>query len=72
MTNAKKFVNLFLTFFFNIKIKKIFILKKITNKFLIEICKINKNLNVFMRFKLRLIHDNINLHKVYFDFIFIY
>ena len=39
IANAKNFVNLFLTFFFNMKIKKI------TNDFSIKICKINKNLN---------------------------
>ena len=54
------------------KVERIIILKKITNKFSIKICKINKNLNVFIKFKFRSIHDNINSHKVHFDFVFIY
>ena len=72
IANAKNFVKLFLSFFLNMKIKKLIILKKITNEFLMKICKINKKLNVFMRRKFRSIYNNINLHKIYFDFIFVY
>ena len=64
--NAKNFVNLYLTFFFAIKIKKI------TNEFSIEICKVNKDFNIFMKFELRSIHDSINVHRFPFDFIFVF
>ena len=42
------------------------------NEFLIKICKINKNLNVFIKFEFRSIYNNIDLYKIYFNFIFIY
>ena len=71
ITNAKDFVNLFLTFLFNMKIKKNHYFKTITNEFSIEICKIKKNLNIFMRLKFRSIHDNINSQKTHLNLMFV-
>ena len=54
------------------KVKEIPILKKIIIEFSIEIDKVNKNLNVFVRFEFRSVYNNIDLFRIHFDLIFVY